>query len=91
MGFFVGLILGLAVGLVLIVGFVRFENVRSKRRTQLATTVAAFARISVEDSRKILSPDRYPSWVVFSQRQKLSSQRSLSLSLSFSVFQVFCR
>ncbi|XP_062148392.1 synaptotagmin-5-like [Alnus glutinosa] len=72
MGFFVGLILGLAVGLALIVGFVRYENVRSNRRTQLATTIAAFARISVEDSRKILSPDRYPSWVVFSQRQKLS-------------------
>lgn len=80
MGFFVGLIMGLAVGLALIVGFVRYENARSKRRTELATTVAAFARMTVEDSRKLLTPDRYPSWVVFSQRQKLSS-RALSLSL----------
>lgn len=72
MGFFVGLIMGLAVGLALIVGFVRYENARSKRRTELATTVAAFARMTVEDSRKLLTPDRYPSWVVFSQRQKLT-------------------
>ncbi|XP_059431941.1 synaptotagmin-5-like [Corylus avellana] len=72
MGFFVGLIMGLAVGLALIVGFVKYENARSNRRTQLANTVAAFARMTVDDSRKILSPDRYPSWVVFSQRQKLT-------------------
>jgi hypothetical protein len=84
MGFFVGLIMGLAVGLALIVGFVKYENARSNSRTQLANTIAAFARMTVDDSRKILSPDRYPSWVVFSQRQKLSSR-------SFSVFQVFCR
>ncbi|XP_018826823.1 synaptotagmin-5-like [Juglans regia] len=72
MGFFVGLILGIAMGLALIVGFARCENVRSKRRSALATTIAAFARMTVEDSRKILTPDHYPSWVVFSQRQKLS-------------------
>lgn len=34
-------------------------------------TVAAFARMTVEDSRKILPPKFYPPWVVFTQRQKL--------------------
>ncbi|KAI3505484.1 hypothetical protein L1887_27615 [Cichorium endivia] len=37
-----------------------------------ATTIAAYARITVEDSKKLLAPEFYPSWVVFSQRQKLS-------------------
>lgn len=37
-----------------------------------ATTIAAFARMTVEDSKKLLAPEYYPSWVVFSQRQKLS-------------------
>ncbi|KAI3508621.1 hypothetical protein L1887_23630 [Cichorium endivia] len=36
------------------------------------TTIAAYARITVEDSKKLLAPEFYPSWVVFSQRQKLS-------------------
>jgi len=34
--------------------------------------VAAFARMTVQDSRKILPDEFYPPWVVFSQRQKLS-------------------
>uniref|UniRef100_A0A2P2K0A1 Synaptotagmin-5-like n=1 Tax=Rhizophora mucronata TaxID=61149 RepID=A0A2P2K0A1_RHIMU len=72
MSFFVGLVIGVAVGLALIVGFVRSENARSKHRSELATTVAAFARMTVEDSRKILPPEYYPPWVVFSQRQKLN-------------------
>ncbi|GFZ03385.1 calcium-dependent lipid-binding (CaLB domain) family protein [Actinidia rufa] len=70
MSFFFGLVIGVAVGIALIVGFVRSENARSLRRSQLATTIAAFARMTVEDSRKILAPEYYPSWVVFSQRQK---------------------
>ncbi|XVE63663.1 hypothetical protein DITRI_Ditri07aG0037800 [Diplodiscus trichospermus] len=37
-----------------------------------ARTVAAFARMTVEDSRKILRAQFYPSWVVFSERQKLT-------------------
>ncbi|PSS08423.1 Synaptotagmin-5 like [Actinidia chinensis var. chinensis] len=72
MSFFFGLVIGVAVGIALIVGFVRSENARSLRRSQLATTIAAFARMTVEDSRKILPPEYYPSWVVFSQRQKLT-------------------
>ncbi|KAJ8767782.1 hypothetical protein K2173_020722 [Erythroxylum novogranatense] len=72
MSFVGGLVIGVVFGLALIVGFVRSENARSKRRTQLAATVAAFARMTVEDSRKILPPQYYPPWVVFSQRQKLN-------------------
>ncbi|XP_072063839.1 synaptotagmin-5 [Arachis hypogaea] len=71
MGFVFGLVVGVVVGLAVIVGFVRSENARSKQRSQLAATIAAFARMSVEDSRKLLPPQFYPSWVVFSNRQKL--------------------
>nr|KJB64676.1 hypothetical protein B456_010G060200 [Gossypium raimondii] len=72
MGFIVGVVIGFVVGFAIIVLFVRNENTRSKLRNDLATTVAAFARMTVEDSRKILPADFYPSWVVFSQRQKLT-------------------
>ncbi|XP_065618037.1 synaptotagmin-5 [Quercus suber] len=72
MGFFMGLILGIAVGLAIIVGLVKSENARSKRRSELATIVAAFSKMTVEDSRKIFTPEYYPSWLVFSQRQKLN-------------------
>ncbi|ONM13042.1 synaptotagmin-5 [Zea mays] len=71
MGFWVGLVLGVAAGLALIVGFVRCENSRSARRRQLAATVASFSRMTIEDSRKLLPADLYPSWVVFSSQQKL--------------------
>ncbi|KAF6158107.1 hypothetical protein GIB67_014901 [Kingdonia uniflora] len=72
MPFFVGLFLGIALGIGLIVFFAHSENTRSRHRSELATTIAAFARMTVEDSRKILPADFYPSWVVFSQRQKLT-------------------
>ncbi|KAL2228847.1 UNVERIFIED_CONTAM: Synaptotagmin-5 [Sesamum indicum] len=72
MSFVAGLVIGLVVGLALIVVFVRSENARSKQRSDLATTIAALARMTVEDSRKLLTPEYYPSWVVFSQRQKLT-------------------
>ncbi|CAI9758930.1 unnamed protein product [Fraxinus pennsylvanica] len=72
MGFVVGLVIGLIFGLGVVVVFVRSENARSKQRSDLATTIAAFARMTAEDSRKLLSPEYYPSWVVFSQRQKLT-------------------
>lgn len=117
MSFFLGLVIGIVVGLGLIVAFVRSENARSKSRSELvsttltllymcsykfrimygwlyvkATTVAAFARMTVEDSRKILSPEYYPSWVVFSQQQKFSSL-SLIFNFHFSYLQwgpMFC-
>ncbi|KAL9666829.1 hypothetical protein QQ045_001172 [Rhodiola kirilowii] len=72
MAFVFGLVLGIIVGLALIVGFVKSENARSKARAELAATVASFARMTVEDSRKLLPNGWYPSWVVFSQRQKLN-------------------
>ncbi|KAG4930112.1 hypothetical protein JHK86_047073 [Glycine max] len=62
MGFIFGVVVGIIVGLAIIVGFVRGENSRAAQRSQLATTVAAFARMTVEDSRKILPPQFYPSW-----------------------------
>ncbi|CAN7036360.1 unnamed protein product [Brassica rapa subsp. trilocularis] len=71
MGFVVGLVIGLAVGITIIIGFFKAENYRSKLRAELANTVAAFARMTVEDSRKLLPAEFYPSWVVFSERQKL--------------------
>nr|GMC65158.1 synaptotagmin-5-like [Ipomoea batatas]GME17825.1 synaptotagmin-5-like [Ipomoea batatas]GME20544.1 synaptotagmin-5-like [Ipomoea batatas] len=71
MAFLFGIVIGIAFGLALIIAFVKSENSRSKRRCELATTVAAYARMSVEDSRKIFTPDQYPSWVVFSKYQKL--------------------
>ncbi|XP_028760756.1 synaptotagmin-5 isoform X1 [Neltuma alba] len=72
MGFFFGLALGIVVGLAVIVGFVKCENARSQRRSELAATIAAFARMTVEDFRKLLPPQYCPSWVVFSHRQKVS-------------------
>ncbi|KAK7347112.1 hypothetical protein VNO80_21639 [Phaseolus coccineus] len=64
MGFVFGVVVGIVVGLGIIVGFVRYENARTAQRSQLATTIAAFARMTVEDSRKILPPQFYPSWVL---------------------------
>ncbi|XP_022870660.1 synaptotagmin-4-like [Olea europaea var. sylvestris] len=72
MGFLAGYVLGVAAGIGLIIGFARYQNIRSKRRTDLAEAIAAFARMTVDDSRKILPNEFYPSWVVFSQRQKLT-------------------
>ncbi|KAG8375811.1 hypothetical protein BUALT_Bualt10G0139200 [Buddleja alternifolia] len=71
MGFVLGYVLGFALGMGLIVGFARYQNTRSRRRIDLAATIAAFARMTVQDSRKLLPDQYYPSWVVFSQRQKL--------------------
>ncbi|XXG52103.1 hypothetical protein AAC387_Pa03g0504 [Persea americana] len=72
MSFFLGLVLGIACGVGLVIAFVRSENSRSKLRCELASIVAALARMTVEDSRKLLPGQFYPSWVVFSQRQKLT-------------------
>ncbi|KAH9610784.1 hypothetical protein KSS87_002575 [Heliosperma pusillum] len=72
MGFVLGLVMGVAVGLLLIVFFIRSENSRSKSRQNLAATIAALSRMTVEDSRKLLPSPYYPSWVVFSHRQKLN-------------------
>ncbi|XP_020212837.1 synaptotagmin-4 [Cajanus cajan] len=77
MGFMSGMFIGIAIGIGLIVAFARHESVRSKRRKDLAKTIAEFARMTVEDSRKLLPPNFYPSWVVFTRRQKLNWFNSL--------------
>lgn len=51
-----------------------------------AKTVAAFARLTVEDSKKILPAGFYPTWVVFSERQKLSLTSFFFYMLEFSLF-----
>ncbi|KAK3211879.1 hypothetical protein Dsin_016585 [Dipteronia sinensis] len=79
MAFFYSLLFGIFFGVGLIILFARFANSRSRHRSFLATTVAAFGRMTVQDSRKLLPPEFYPSWVVFSQLQKLSL-KSLSLT-----------
>ncbi|KAB2027798.1 hypothetical protein ES319_D05G057400v1 [Gossypium barbadense] len=71
MAFFFGVFLGVSIGIGLIIAFARYGKIRSTRRTDLARTIAAFARLTVQDSRKILPRQFYPPWVVFSQRQKL--------------------
>ncbi|KAI5355134.1 hypothetical protein L3X38_008029 [Prunus dulcis] len=63
MGFFFGMIIGIAIGIGLIVAFARAERIRSKCRSDLAKTVAAFARMTVQDSRKLLPSQYYPSWL----------------------------
>ncbi|CAI9772919.1 unnamed protein product [Fraxinus pennsylvanica] len=65
MGFLVGYVLGVAVGIGLIIGFARYQNIRSKGRTDLAEAIAAFARMTVDDSRKILPNELYPSWLTW--------------------------
>ncbi|AES73605.2 calcium-dependent lipid-binding (CaLB domain) family protein [Medicago truncatula] len=64
MGFISGMIIGIMIGMILVVAFARQESTRSKRRTDLAKTIAKFARMTVEDSRKLLPPNFYPSWVL---------------------------
>ncbi|KAG9156024.1 hypothetical protein Leryth_012091 [Lithospermum erythrorhizon] len=71
MGIIAGFLFGAALGIGIVFSFVRYQKTRSKKRQDLAETVAALARMTVEDSRKLLSPEYYPPWVVFSQRQKL--------------------
>ncbi|KAL7150920.1 hypothetical protein ABFS83_05G145900 [Erythranthe nasuta] len=73
MGFFVGYVLGFALGMGLIVGFARFQNIRSKHRTDLAQVIAAFARMTLQDLRKLFPDQPYPAWVVFSEKQKAAS------------------
>ncbi|CAL1359074.1 unnamed protein product [Linum trigynum] len=78
MSFFVGLVAGIVFGFSLVVAFLRSQNARSQHRTELAAAVAAFARMTVEDCRKLFrvattttSECYCPSWVDFSKPQKL--------------------
>ncbi|XP_060210079.1 synaptotagmin-5-like isoform X1 [Lycium barbarum] len=72
MSFILGVVIGIVFGVGIIVAFVKSENGRAKQRIDLASGIAAFARMKVDDSRKIFTPEQYPSWVVFSNQQKLT-------------------
>nr|CAD1825814.1 unnamed protein product [Ananas comosus var. bracteatus] len=63
MSFFLGLVLGVAFGIGLVIAFARSQNSRSAQRRELAATLARFSKMTVEDSRKILPADLYPSWL----------------------------
>ncbi|CAO2825840.1 unnamed protein product [Amaranthus hypochondriacus] len=71
MGFIFGIIFGVASGIGLIMGLAYYENIRAKRRSDLAATVAAFSKMTVEDARKIFTAEQYPPWVIFPQMEKL--------------------
>ncbi|KAH9760587.1 Synaptotagmin-4 [Citrus sinensis] len=74
MSFLYGMFFGISFGIGLMVAYARYENVRSRRRAELANIVAAFSRMTVQDSRKLIPPEFYPPWVVFQQRQKAASE-----------------
>ncbi|XVF89344.1 hypothetical protein PTKIN_Ptkin19aG0122700 [Pterospermum kingtungense] len=65
MPFLSGMFVGLAIGIGLIAAFARYEKIRSSRRVHLAKTVASFARMTVQDSRKILPNEFYPPWLTW--------------------------
>ncbi|MBA0875119.1 hypothetical protein Goshw_026637 [Gossypium schwendimanii] len=64
MAFLSAMFIGLAIGIGLIVAFARYEKVRSSRRTHMAKTVGSFARMTVQDTRKILPSEFFPPWVL---------------------------
>uniref|UniRef100_A0A2N9FT74 C2 domain-containing protein n=1 Tax=Fagus sylvatica TaxID=28930 RepID=A0A2N9FT74_FAGSY len=64
MSFFMGMFIGVTLGIGFIIAFARYEKIRSRCRSNLAKTVVAFARMTVQDSRKILPPEFYPTWVL---------------------------
>lgn len=71
MAFLFGAFLGLVVGVAVVMAFARFENSRAEQRRELAATAAAFSKLTVQDLRKLIPPEFYPSWVSFTQKQKL--------------------
>ncbi|KAL2939919.1 Synaptotagmin-4 [Bienertia sinuspersici] len=71
MGFILGIFLGVTSGIGLIMAFAYYENIRAKRRSELAATVAAFSKMTVQDARKLFTPEQYPPWVIFPQMEKL--------------------
>ncbi|XP_066391298.1 synaptotagmin-5-like [Miscanthus floridulus] len=71
MAFLFAAFLGLVVGVAVVMAFARFENSRAEQRRELAAIVAAFSKLTVQDLRKLIPPEFYPSWVSFTQKQKL--------------------
>lgn len=72
MGFIFGMVIGIASGVGVMMGFAFCSNNRAKRRSELAAIIQAFARMTLQDSRTIFTPEIHPSWVVFQERQKLN-------------------
>ncbi|KAK9070167.1 hypothetical protein SSX86_010567 [Deinandra increscens subsp. villosa] len=64
MGFFGGLLFGVAFGIGFMGSIARYQIIRSANRVDLAATIAAFARMTVADSRKLLPGEYYPPWVL---------------------------
>ncbi|KAF3325882.1 synaptotagmin-5-like protein [Carex littledalei] len=71
MAFLTGMIFGIAFGIFLVMAFARFEHSRAEQRRELAIAVTQYSKLTVEGLRKLLPPEFYPSWVVFTRRQKL--------------------
>ncbi|XP_066398160.1 synaptotagmin-5-like isoform X1 [Miscanthus floridulus] len=71
MAFLFGAFLGLVAGVAVVMAFARFENSRAEQRRELAAIAAAFSKLTVQDLRKLIPPEFYPSWVSFTQKQKL--------------------
>ncbi|KAK9070913.1 hypothetical protein SSX86_009481 [Deinandra increscens subsp. villosa] len=63
MGFFGGLLFGVAFGIGFMVSIARYQIIRSAQRVDLAATIGAFARMTVADSRKLLPGEYYPPWL----------------------------
>ncbi|KAL8130007.1 hypothetical protein V2J09_019162 [Rumex salicifolius] len=64
MGFIFGIVIGIASGLGIMMAFAHHSHIRAKRRSELAAIIHAFARMTVEDSRKIFTPEIHPPWVL---------------------------
>lgn len=71
MAFLFGAILGLVLGVAVVMAFARLENSRAEQRRELAATVSSFSKLTLQDLRKLIPPEFYPSWVSFTQKQKL--------------------
>ncbi|CAD6216916.1 unnamed protein product [Miscanthus lutarioriparius] len=63
MAFLFGAFLGLVVGVAVVMAFARFENSRAEQRRELAAIAAAFSKLTVQDLRKLIPPEFYPSWL----------------------------
>lgn len=71
MAFLFGALLGLVLGVGVVMAFARIENSRAEQRRQLAATVSSFSKLSVQDLKTLIPTEAYPSWVSFTQKQKL--------------------
>lgn len=71
MAFLFGAFLGLVLGVAIVMAFARLENARAEQRRELAATVSSFSKLTLQDLRKLIPPEFYPSWISFTQKQKL--------------------